>query len=92
MLDQLVASCLRWQAIIFNEGKLVLDGCDFSKNSASVLVFTDDTRRTIVRNAILGDLNCEFPSRYNVVIERKCELRGAMNKDVRSPPDSARLC
>lgn len=77
MLDGLVVLCLCSQAVIFNEGDLVLDDCDFSESSASVLVFTDPaTSHTTVRNAILGDLNCELPSWYNNTIKHKIVVGG----------------
>lgn len=48
------------QAVVFNEGELVLDDCDFSESEASVLVYTDSAARTTVRNAVLGNKNCEL--------------------------------
>lgn len=47
------------QTVIFSEGTLYLDGCDFSGSSTSVLVSSDENATTIIRNAVLGDLNCE---------------------------------
>lgn len=51
---------LRVQAVVFSEGALTLDDCDFSASSAPVLVYTEGPNATaIVRNAMLGDENCE---------------------------------
>lgn len=47
------------QAVIFSEGILYLDNCDFSESNASVLVFSANHERATVRNTILGDKNCE---------------------------------
>lgn len=47
------------QSVIFSEGALYLDDCDFSRSSARVLVYSGDESNTLIRNAILGDENCE---------------------------------
>lgn len=46
------------QSIIYSEGELTFDGCDFSRSSADVLVEGNDDD-ALIRNAILGDMNCE---------------------------------
>lgn len=46
------------KAVVFSRGALSLDDCDFSGSSASVLVYSEgDT--PMIRNAVLGDENCE---------------------------------
>lgn len=42
-----------------SEGALYLDDCSFNESSASVLV-NGRTGVTVVRNAVLGNDNCEF--------------------------------
>lgn len=48
------------QAVVFSEGELFLDDCDFSGSSASVLVFMGEDSTAMIRNAVLGDKNCEL--------------------------------
>lgn len=45
------------QAVVYSEGILYLDDCDFSGSAAAQLVEGGET--TVVRNAVLGDDNCE---------------------------------
>lgn len=52
-------SCLL-QTVVYSEGTLYLDDCDFSGSSAPVLVFAEREYSTVVRNAVLGDKNCEL--------------------------------
>lgn len=47
------------QTVIYSEGTLFLDDCDFSESSASALVFSGDEDNTVIRNAVLGNKNCE---------------------------------
>lgn len=48
------------QEVVYSEGILFLDDCDFSGSSASVLVYSANNDNTVVRNTVLGDNNCEF--------------------------------
>lgn len=50
--------CL-FQAVVFSEGELFLDNCDFSRSNASQLVFADPESTVVIRNTVLGDMNCE---------------------------------
>lgn len=50
------------QAVVFSEGELSMDNCDFSKSWAPTLVFSNSVSKTTVRNTLLGDNNCEFAS------------------------------
>ncbi|CAM9271368.1 unnamed protein product, partial [Ectocarpus sp. 8 AP-2014] len=45
------------EAVVFSEGTLYLDDCDFSGSTASVLVYSEGDSTTVVRNAVLGDNN-----------------------------------
>ncbi|CAN0008375.1 unnamed protein product, partial [Scytosiphon promiscuus] len=45
------------EAVVYSEGPLYLDECDFSGSSASVLVWADGSTATVVRNTVLGDTN-----------------------------------
>lgn len=45
--------------MVYSEGILYLDDCDFTESTASTLVFSGNETTTVVRNAILGDNNCE---------------------------------
>ncbi|CAN0379965.1 unnamed protein product, partial [Hapterophycus canaliculatus] len=45
------------QAVVYSEGTLYLDECDFSGSSAAVLVWSGDESTTVVRNTVLGDTN-----------------------------------
>ena len=49
------------KAIVFSRGTLFLDGCDFSRCSAGSLVYSEG-ETPVIRNAILGDVNCESVS------------------------------
>lgn len=49
----------RCQAIVFSEGDLYLDNCDFSGSSSSVLVYSEENCTAVIRNSVLGDNNCE---------------------------------
>ncbi|CAN0005479.1 unnamed protein product [Ectocarpus fasciculatus] len=59
------------EAVVFSEGTLYLDDCDFSGSSASVLVYSEGNSTTVVRNAVLGDNNyvevAEAASTANVI-------------------------
>lgn len=55
----LVALCETNKAVVFSEGRLYLDECDFSGSSAAVLVYAGQEKFTVIRNAVLGELNCE---------------------------------
>lgn len=49
------------QAVIFSEGDVFLDSCDFSGSSAAILLYAEGSSATsTVRNAVLGDNNCEW--------------------------------
>lgn len=50
---------LRNKTVIFSEGKLYLDECDFSGSSAAVLVYAGQEDHTVIRNTMLGEMNCE---------------------------------
>ncbi|CBJ33868.1 probable extracellular nuclease (ISS) [Ectocarpus siliculosus] len=58
-------------AVVFSEGTLYLDDCNFSGSSASVLVYSEGNSSTVVRNAVLGDYNyfdvAEAASTANVI-------------------------
>lgn len=47
------------KVIVFSEGELHLDECDFSGSSAEALVFAGQEENTVIRNAVLGEKNCE---------------------------------
>lgn len=46
------------QAVVFSDGCLKMNNCDFSKCSATPLVHGVEND-TIIRNTIMGDTNCE---------------------------------
>lgn len=46
------------QIVVFSEGVLFLDNCDFSGSSSSVLVYSEPNSTAMIRNAVLGDKNC----------------------------------
>lgn len=48
--------------MVFSEGALYLDDCDFSGSTATTLVWLseDGGGTTVVRNTVLGDNNCEW--------------------------------
>ena len=50
---------LRRKTVVYSEGTLYLDDCDFRESSAYALVYSESNSTTVVRNAILGDKNCE---------------------------------
>lgn len=53
-----LAVCFR-QAVVFSQGALVLDHCDFSGSSAQTLVFSEgDNATSRIRNSVLGNTNC----------------------------------
>lgn len=58
--------------MVFNEGELFLDDCDFSGSTASVLVTSGDGSNTTIRNAVLGDKNCEHSREPACVCESVC--------------------
>ncbi|CAM9462085.1 unnamed protein product, partial [Ectocarpus sp. 12 AP-2014] len=45
------------RAVVFSEGTLYLDECNFSGSTAPVLVYSEGDSTTVVRNAVLGDNN-----------------------------------
>ncbi|CAN0330304.1 unnamed protein product [Ascophyllum nodosum] len=45
------------ETVVYSEGTLYLDDCDFRESSASALVYSEPASTTVVRNAILGDKN-----------------------------------
>ena len=47
------------QAVVFSEGELFLDDCDFSGSTSSVLVYSEASSTAIIRNTALGDNNCK---------------------------------
>lgn len=47
------------QALIYSDGEAYLDDCDFSGSSAPVLVYSHNESAIVIRNAVLGDNNCE---------------------------------
>ena len=49
----------RFQAVIFSEGELYLDDCDFSGSTSSTLVYSEPGSTAVMRNAVLGENNCE---------------------------------
>ena len=49
----------RFQAVVYSEGKIFLDDCDFSGSTSSVLVHSEPGSIAEIRNAVLGDKNCE---------------------------------
>lgn len=46
------------QAVVFSDGNLEMNNCDFSRCSATPLVHGAEDQ-TIIRNTIMGDTNCE---------------------------------
>ncbi|CAB1100085.1 unnamed protein product [Ectocarpus sp. CCAP 1310/34] len=51
--------CSASQVVVFSEGTLYLDECNFSGSTASVLVYSEGDLNTVVRNAVLGDNNSD---------------------------------
>ena len=51
---------LQSKVVVFDEGRLYLDECDFSGSSSAVLVYAELEDATVIRNAVLGELNCEL--------------------------------
>lgn len=49
------------QVVVFSEGELSLNECDFSACSATELVYAAPGAPTMIRNAVLGSSNCEGP-------------------------------
>lgn len=47
------------QAVVFSDGVLFLDDCDFSESNAATLVSSGNNATTVIRNAVLGNENCE---------------------------------
>lgn len=47
------------QAVVFSEGILFLDNCDFSGSTAPQLVYTEPDSTVVIRNTVLGGNNCE---------------------------------
>ncbi|CAM9180304.1 unnamed protein product, partial [Ascophyllum nodosum] len=45
------------ETVVYSEGTLYLDDCDFRESSAYALVYSESNSTTVVRNAILGDKN-----------------------------------
>ena len=37
-----------------------MDDCDFSGSNASVLVYSEPSSKAVIRNTVLGDINCEL--------------------------------
>lgn len=52
-------NCAIYQEVVFSEGELYLDNCDFRGSSAEMLLRAREGGHTIVRNAILDTRNCE---------------------------------
>lgn len=52
-------SSLFTKVVVFSEGGLYMDRCDFNGNSAAVLVSVGREKPTVIRNAVLGEINCE---------------------------------
>lgn len=55
---------------MFSEGGLFLDDCDFSKSTASQLVYAELGSTVVIRNTVLGDNNCE--SRKSATASSSC--------------------
>ncbi|CAN0557818.1 unnamed protein product, partial [Ectocarpus sp. 12 AP-2014] len=45
--------------VVYSEGELYLDECDFSGSSSAVLVYAELEDATVIRNAVLGVNNYE---------------------------------
>ncbi|CAM9101274.1 unnamed protein product, partial [Laminaria digitata] len=45
------------EAVVFSEGELFLDNCDFSGSTSSVLVYSHPNSTSVIRNSVLGDKN-----------------------------------
>lgn len=73
------------QAVVFSQGDLVLDDCDFSNSSAEVLV--DATQHTVIRNAVLGDENCK----YDLSAQHAFDSFGCLPYGTRQPGSHASL-
>lgn len=52
-------SIYRVQAAVTSKGALFLDDCDFSRSTAPELVYSEPGSTVVIRNAVLGDNNCE---------------------------------
>ena len=63
-----------FQGVVFSEGELFLDDCDFTGSNSSVLVVSTPNSKAVIRNAVLGDNNCE-----RQWIERTCVCWGRCN-------------
>lgn len=49
----------RGKAAVFSRGLLFLDNCDFSGSMGRALVLAEGEKIPVIRNAILGNNNCE---------------------------------
>ena len=49
----------RVQGVIYSEGDLFLDDCDFNGSETSVLVYSEPGETAIIRRTELGDQNCK---------------------------------
>lgn len=54
------------QAVVFSEGVLFLDDCDFKGSSAAILVNSGNEATTVIRNALLSSENCESAVAINM--------------------------
>lgn len=54
-----VSTAKQTQPIVFSEGVLFLDDCDFTASPASVLVYSEGDDTPVIRNIVLGNDNCE---------------------------------
>lgn len=70
------------QAVVFSEGRLHLDNCDFSNCTSAVLVYSEPNSTAEMRNIVLGDKNCEprrqwasaSGARFHVSVTREIEV------------------
>ena len=77
-----------FQGVVFSEGELFLDDCDFTGSNSPILVFSAPNSTVVIRNAALGDNNCEphwverTSSRWGrcgmlLTFSRLCNVNGA---------------
>ncbi|CBJ32402.1 adhesin-like protein [Ectocarpus siliculosus] len=56
------------EVVVYSEGGLYLDECDFSGSSSAVLVYAEKEDATVIRNAMLGEMN------YKTIAEEASEM------------------
>lgn len=69
------------QAVVYNQGKLIMDFCDFSGSEANFLV--DTSQGAIIRNTALSNKNCESRLHAHTPSPESCI--GAKGKHRKTP-------